>query len=79
MHPARTKVIAVIACGVGIAAGALTYMASRSLPQALLAVGGAAGSSADLLRQFIEIEPERPVSDRDDKQDENHDGSGRKT
>ena len=36
MFPARTKVIMVIACGVGIAAGALTYLASRSLPQALL-------------------------------------------
>ena len=32
MLPARTKVIMVIAGGVGIAAGALTYLASRSLP-----------------------------------------------
>ena len=33
MFPVRTKVIMVIACGVGIAAGALTYLASRSVPQ----------------------------------------------
>ena len=59
MLPARTKVIMVIACGVGIAAGALTYLASRSVPQALLAAGTATGSSANLLRQFIDTNPER--------------------
>jgi hypothetical protein len=39
MSPARTKVIMVIACGVGIAAGTLTYLTSRSIPQALLTAG----------------------------------------
>jgi hypothetical protein len=74
MFPARTKVIMVIACGVGIAAGALTYLASRSLPQAMLVAGTATGSSADLLRQFIGIESEHPDSDRDNNQDDDHDG-----
>ena len=74
MLPARTKVIMAIAGGVGIAAGALTYLASRSLPQALLAAGTATGSSADLLRQFIGTGPEDPVGDRDDNQDDDHDG-----
>lgn len=63
----------VIACGVGIAAGALTYLASRSVPQALLAAGTATGSSADLLRQLIGTEPEHPASDRDNNQDDDHD------
>ena len=66
MLPARTKVIMVIACGVGIAAGALTYLASCFLPQALLAAGTATGSSADLLRQFISTEPGHSASDHDD-------------
>jgi hypothetical protein len=74
MLPARTKMIMVIACGVGFAAGALTYLASRSLPQALLAAGTAAGSSADLLRQFIGSDPERSASVRDSNQDDDQDG-----
>lgn len=65
MFSARTKVIMAIACGVGVAAGALTYLASRSLPQALFAAGTATGSSADLLRQFIGTDPEPAVGDRD--------------
>ncbi len=72
MLPARTKVIMVIACGAGIAAGALTYLASRSPSQALLAAGTATGSSADLLRQFISSEPEHPASDRGNNQDDDH-------
>ena len=74
MLPARTKVIMVIAGGVGIAAGALTYLASRSLPQALLAAGTATGSSADLLRQFIGTEPGHSASDHDSNQDDDHHG-----
>ena len=74
MFPARTKVIVAIACGVGIAAGVLTYLASRSLPQALLAAGTATGSSADLLRQFIGAGPEHSASDCDSNQDDDHDG-----
>ena len=73
MFPARTKVIMVIACGVGIAAGALTYLTSRSLPQALLTAGAATSSSADLLRQFIGAEPEHSASDRRNNQDDDHD------
>lgn len=72
--PARAKIIMAIACGVGVAAGALTYLASRSLPQALLAAGTATGSSADLLRQFIGTDPEHSASDRDSNQDEDQDG-----
>jgi hypothetical protein len=71
---APTKMIMVIASGVGIAAGALTYLASHSLPQALLAAGAAAGSSADLLRQFIDAESEHSASGRDNNQDDDHDG-----
>jgi hypothetical protein len=74
MLPVRTKVIMVVGCGVGIAAGALTYLASRSVPQALLAAGAAAGSSADLLRQFIGAESEHSASDRDDNQSDGYDG-----
>ena len=74
MLPARTKVIMVIAGGVGIAAGALTYLASRSLPQALLNAGTATGSSADLLRQFISTEPGHSASDRANNQDDDYDG-----
>ena len=74
MLPARTKMIMAIACGVGVAAGALTYLASRSLPQALLAAGTATGSSADLLRQFIGTDPEHSVRDRDSNQDDHQDG-----
>lgn len=74
MFPVRTKVIMVIACGVGIAAGALTYLASRSVPQDLLAAGAAAGSSADLLRQFIGTGPEHSASDRGNSQGDDHHG-----
>ena len=74
MLPARTKVIMAIACGVGVAAGALTYLASRSIPHSLLAAGTATGSSVDLLCQFIGTDPERPASDRDNNQDDGHNG-----
>jgi len=74
MLPGRTKVIMAIACSIGCAAGALTYLASRSVPQALLAAGTATGSSADLLRQFIGTDPEGPAGDRDNNQDGGHDG-----
>jgi hypothetical protein len=70
MLPIRTQMPMAIGCGIGLAAGALTYLASRSAPQALLAAGAATGSSADLLRQFIGTNPEHPASERDDT---NHD------
>jgi hypothetical protein len=74
MLPARTKMTMAIACGVGVAAGALTYLASHSLPQALLTAGTATGSSADLLRQFIDTDPDHSASDRDSNQDDDQDG-----
>jgi hypothetical protein len=63
-----------IACSAGVATGVLTYLASGSVPQALLAAGAATGSSADLLRQLIGADPELPASDHDDTRDEGHDG-----
>ena len=78
MLPARTKVIMAIAGGVGIAAGALTYLASRSLPQTLLAASTATGSSAGLLRQFIGTDPDHSASDGDSNQDDDQYGVGRR-
>jgi hypothetical protein len=52
----------------------LTCLASHSLPLALLAAGTATGSSAGLLRQDTGAGPERRASDRDDNQDDDHDG-----
>jgi hypothetical protein len=78
MLPARTKVIMAIACSVGVAAGALTYLASRSVPQALLAAGTATGGSADLFRQLTGTDPER-ASERDNNQNDGHDGVEQKT
>jgi hypothetical protein len=74
MLSARTKVIMAIAAGVGVAAGALTYLVSRSVPQALLAAGTATGGSVDLIRQIVGTSPERPASDHDDNQGDGHDG-----
>lgn len=74
MLPARTKVIMAIACSVGVAAGALTYLATRSVSQALLTAGTATGSSADLLRQLIDTDPERPAREHDNNRDDGHDG-----
>lgn len=78
MLPTRIKMVRAIACGVGITAGALTYLGSRSLPQALLAAGGATGRSADLLGQLIDTEPKGPPGDRDDKQHDDDDGAEQK-
>ena len=74
MLTARTNVIIAIACSVGVAAGALTYLATRSVPQALLAAGTATGSSANLLRQLISTDPERPARDVDNSEDGSQDG-----
>ena len=74
MLPMRRKVIMAIACGIGLATGALTYLASHSVPQALLAAGTATGGSAGLLRQFIGADPERPAGDRANNQDDGHNG-----
>jgi hypothetical protein len=66
----RTKIIISIAGVIGLAAGALTYLALRSAPQALLAAGAATGSSADLLRRFADTAPGHPASDRRDPNDD---------
>lgn len=67
---ARTAVILAIACVIGAAAGALTYLAFHSLPQALLAAGTATGGSANFLGRIIGTEPEseRMLSGQEDKQ-----------
>jgi hypothetical protein len=56
----RTAVLLVIACALGTAAGALTYLASRSIPQAVLAACSATGGSARFLWQIAG--PDRPAS-----------------
>jgi hypothetical protein len=76
MLPIQTKAIMAIACGIGLAAATLTYLASHSAAQALLTAGTATGSSADLLRQFTGTDPEHPASDRDDTNDDDRDDNG---
>jgi hypothetical protein len=73
----RIKVILAIACGIGVAAGALTYLASLSVPQALLAAGAAVGSSIGLLLQIIGADPNRRASDQKNDPDDQDDRVGR--
>jgi hypothetical protein len=61
----RTILIRVLPCIIGLAAGALTYLAFHSVPQALLASGSAAGGVAQLLGQITGARPERPASSQD--------------
>lgn len=70
----QTAVILVLSCLVGAAAGALTYWASCSVPQALLASGAAVGGSARLLGQVIGAAPEQTDSSRDSIRDEEQNG-----
>lgn len=72
---ARTAVILAIACVIGATAGALTYLAFHSLPQALLAAGTATGGSANFLGRIIGTKPEseRTISGQENKQ---HDDQG---
>jgi hypothetical protein len=74
MFAVRTKVILGIACGIGAAAGTLTYLTSRSIPQALLAAGAATSGSAHLLGQVVSTDPKRPTSDQDDNKDDGQNG-----
>ena len=60
----RTTIIVAVPCIIG-AAGALTYLACHSVPQALLASGSAAGGSAQLLGQIMGTATERPTSGQD--------------
>ena len=49
----RTTVAAAGAATVGAVAGVLTYLVSRSIPQAVLAAGAATGGSARFLGQIL--------------------------
>jgi hypothetical protein len=60
----RIAVILAIACVIGVAAGALTYLAYHSIPQVLLAAGTATGGSANLAGQIIGTGPERALNPR---------------
>ena len=73
----RSAVIMAIASVVGAAAGVLTYMASRSIPQALLAAGAATGGSANLLSQITGTDPGHTTRSQDDKQHDDQDDSAR--
>ena len=64
----RTAVIMAIASVIGAATGILTYLASRSNPQALLAAGAATGGSANLLSQITGTDPGHTTRGQDDKQ-----------
>lgn len=55
-----TAVLLVAASALGVAAGVLTYLASRSVPQAVLAAITATGGSIRFLWQIAG--PDRPVS-----------------
>lgn len=68
---ARADVILVIACVIGAVGGALTYLASHSLPQALLAAGIATGDSAKLISQIMGTDAEPAISGQDNQLD-NH-------
>jgi len=70
----RSAVIMAIASVVGAAAGVLTYMASRSIPQALLAAGAATGGSANLITG---TDPGHTTRSQDDKQHDDQDDSAR--
>jgi uncharacterized membrane protein YfcA len=74
----RAAIILAIACIIGAAAGALTYLASHSFPQALLAAGTATGGSTGLLNQIIGTAPERPNSDQNNQDDDKDHGVGQR-
>jgi hypothetical protein len=69
-HTARTLVILAIASGTGSLVGVLTYIASRSAAQALLAAGTAAGGTTSFLRQIMAPDPRPPARIPPDIQDE---------
>jgi hypothetical protein len=77
--PVIRTLLLVLPCMIGAAAGALTYLASHSVPQALLASGSAAASSAQLFSQITGATPERPASGQDDARDDGRSGNIRQT
>jgi hypothetical protein len=68
-------VIMTVASVIGAAAGALTYMASRSLPQALLTAGTAAGGTINLLTQITGTSSDRQTRSQDNNQHDDHSDS----
>ena len=65
----KNNVIMAIACAIGVTAGGLTYLTSRSCSQALLAAGAAVSGSSDLIRYLLAADPEHPATDRADEAD----------
>ncbi len=60
----KNNVIRAIACAIGVTAGSLTYLTSRSCSQAVLAAGAAVSGSSDLIRYLLAADPEHPATDR---------------
>jgi hypothetical protein len=63
MNRQQKRVIILIACAIGLAAGALTYLTSHSGAQALIAAPAAITSFWGLLRDFLTRDVERPADD----------------
>jgi hypothetical protein len=74
MFELRTRAVLAIACGIGAAAGVLTYLVTYSVPQALLALGAAASGSVHLIGQLAasdrEISSGRQVDTQDNDQND---------
>jgi len=59
----RSTAVLLTSCATGVAAGILAYLASGSVPQALLTTGAAASTTVSLLSQ-IRIPSSRPSQHR---------------
>jgi hypothetical protein len=66
----RTTVAVIGAAVLGVAAGTLTYLASRSIPQAVLTEGAATGGSARFLHQILGSDRPDQGDRRDDVEEE---------
>jgi hypothetical protein len=73
-----TVILVAVACIIGAAVGALTYLASRSVSQALLAAGTATTGSVHFLGRVIGTDPECRVSGQDNREDDPNDGAGQR-
>ena len=65
----RVVVILVLACAVGVGAGFLTYLASYSVPSALLTATAGIAASARLFDSIIGTADERHTSNRNNRGD----------
>jgi hypothetical protein len=65
----RVAMILVLACAVGAAAGFLTYLASHSVPSALLTATAGIAASARLFDSIIGTADERHTSNRNNRGD----------